>query len=277
MLCRRKQLPEPHRPPPPPHHLLPLPDHAPKYPLALRVRLHKHVVEFPATEPHIVLHLDKVPEPADRPQVLHHIVPRHDPVVEVHPQELRVLHQPPDLEPHCVHQELHLPLHVLRGVQDRPGLGGEHPQRVPPRQPARVQEFHQPPGGDGGAERAVGEDLVFDRLPAPELRQELEEAGRLAGVHGEEQVRIRRQGSLDLVAREAEAGEFLEEAAQAVVGAWDREAAEDGGGLRGGEASGAMEELVQATAGGGLGGGSAVWVLLGCRGLDGGGGGGGVV
>ena len=215
-----------------------------------------------------MLHLNRVPEPADGFQVLHHIVPRDDPLVEVHPQELRVLHQPPDLEPHRAHQELHLPLHVLRGIQHRARLGGEHAQGVVAGEPARAQELHPPPGGDGGAERAAGEDLLLDRLPAPEVAQELEEAGRLAGVHGEEPLRVGRQGGLDFGPREAEAGEFLEEAAQAGVGVGTREAAEEGRGLRSGEAGGAVEEVVQAGGGSGR-----AWMLWELRGLAGGGGG----
>jgi len=99
-------------------------------------------------------------------------------------------------------------------------------------EPARAEELHQPPGGEGGAERTVGEDLAPHRLPAPEVAQELEKAGRLAGVHGEEAFRVGRQGGLDFAAREAEARELVEEAAQAGVGVGAGEAAEEGGGLR---------------------------------------------
>lgn len=111
-------------------------------------------------------------------------------------------------------------------------------------QPARVEELHPPPGGDGGAESAVSEDPVPHRLPAPEVAQEVEEPGRFAGVHGEETFLVGRQGGLDFAPREAEARELLEEAAQAGVGLGAREAAEEGGGLRCGEAGGAAEELV---------------------------------
>ena len=125
-----------------------------------------------------------------------------------------------------------------------PRNSGGHAQGVVAGEPARVQELHPPPGGDGRAERSAGEDLLLDRLPAPEVAEELEEAGRLAGVHGEEPLRVGRQGGLDFATREAETGELLEEAAQAGVGVGTREAAEEGGGLRSGEASGAVEEMV---------------------------------
>ena len=106
-------------------------------------------------------------------------------------------------------------IHLLRFT---PRNSGGHAQGVVAGEPARAQELHPPPGGDGGAERAAGEDLLLDRLPAPEVAQELEEAGRLAGVHGEEPLRVGRQGGLDFGPREAEAGELLKEAAQAGVG-----------------------------------------------------------
>jgi hypothetical protein len=236
----------------PPPRLVPLlPDQAPKYPLTLWVRLHKHVVEPLATEPDIMVHLHRVPEPTDGSQMLHHIVPRDDPVVKVHPQELRVLDQPRDLELHFVPQEINLPLHVLEGVHHRPRLGGEHPQGLSSGQPARVQELHAAPGGHGGAERTAGEDLFLDRLPAPELAQELQEAGQLAGVHGEEAVGVGSQDGLDFGPRDAEAGEFLKESAQAVVAVGRREAADQGGGFRRGEASSPLEECLQVAAGGG--------------------------
>lgn len=124
-----------------------------------------------------------------------------------------------------------------------------------------MQELHPPPGRDGGAEHAVREDPVLDGPPAPELVQELDETGRFAGFHGEEPVRVGLEGVLDLVPRETKAVEFLEEAAQA-VGVGD--AAEEGGGLGGGDSGGAVEKAVQAAGG--------LWVFLALRGWGGGGG-----
>jgi len=79
-----------------------------------------------------------------------------------------------------------------------------------------VQELHPPPSGDCGAEYAIREDPVLDGLPAAELVQEIYEAGRLAGLHGEEPGGIGLEDALDLVRREAQATKFFEEVAQAV-------------------------------------------------------------
>jgi hypothetical protein len=123
-----------------------------------------------------------------------------------------------------------------------------------------VQELHPPPRGDCGAEYAVREEPVLDGLPAAELVQELYEAGRLAGLHGEKPVGIGLESVLDLVRREAEATKFLEKAAQAVG---VRDAMEKGGGLGGGEAGRAVEQMVQ------VGGDGSSRVFLGLRGFDG--------
>lgn len=63
--------------------------------------------------------------------------------------------------------------------------------------PVLAQELHLPPGRDGGAEHAVREDPVLDGPPAPEHVQELDEAGRFAGFHGDEPVRVGLEGILE--------------------------------------------------------------------------------
>ena len=92
------------------------------------------------------------------------------------------------------------------------------------------------------------EDLVLDGRPAAELVQELDEAGRLARLHGEEPVGVGPEGVLDLVRREAQATKFLEKVAQAVG---VRDAVEQGRGLGGAEAGRAVEQSVQVRGAGG--------------------------
>lgn len=104
------------------------------------------------------------------------------------------------------------------------------------------------------------EDLVLDGRSAAELVQELDKAGRLARLHGDESEGVGSEGVLDLVRREAQATKFLEKVAQ-TVGV--RDAVEQGGGLGGGEAGRAVEQMVQ------VGGGGGSWALLRLRGLGG--------